>query len=100
MFGEIDESVVGYGIPDFSITSIQGGSWRTTVCRQIEAAIRRFEPRLSMVRVTLPERGDRLDRSARFRIDALLSADPAPEPVSFDTSLEPTTRRVDVSTGR
>ena len=54
----------------------------------------------SMVRVTLPDRGDNLDRSARFRIDALLSADPAPEPVSFDTSLEPTTRRVDVSTGR
>jgi len=35
-----------------------------------------------------------------FRIDALLSADPAPEPVSFDTALEPTTRRVNVSTGR
>lgn len=100
VFGEIDESVVGYGIPDFSITSIAGGNWRSIVCRQIEAAIRRFEPRLSMVRVTLPERGDRLDRSARFRIDALLSADPAPEPVSFDTSLEPTTRRVDVITGR
>ena len=53
-----------------------------------------------MVRVTLPDKGDRMDRSARFRIDALLSADPAPEPVSFDTALEPTTRRVDVSTGR
>lgn len=100
VFGEISESVVGYGIPDFSITSIQGGNWRVNVCRQIEAAIRRYEPRLSMVRVSLPQDRDGLDRSARFRIDAMLSADPAPEPVSFDTALDPATRRAKVAAGR
>ncbi len=92
----IDESVVGYGLPDFSITSLQGGNWRNNVCRQIEGTIRHFEPRLSNVRVTLAEDGDRADRSARFRIDALLQADPAPEPVSYDSTVEPTTRRVAV----
>ncbi len=30
-----------------------------------------------------------LDRTLRFRIEALLRVEPAPEPVAFDSTLEP-----------
>jgi len=35
----------------------------------------------------------------RFRIDALLRADPAPEPVIFDSTLEPVTTQFAVTGG-
>jgi type VI secretion system protein ImpF len=50
-------------------------------------AIQRFEPRLADVAVTLVE-GREFDRTLRFRIDALLKVDPAPEPVTFDSLLQ------------
>jgi type VI secretion system protein ImpF len=40
------------------------------------------------VSVTLQARDD-LEPSLRFRVDALLRIDPAPEPVAFDTVLQP-----------
>ena len=39
------------------------------------------------------------DRTLRFRIDALLRADPAPEPVIFDSTLEPATTQFAVTGG-
>ena len=38
------------------------------------------------VAVSLPE-GDALRRGVRFRIDGLLRVEPAPEPVTFDSTL-------------
>jgi type VI secretion system protein ImpF len=44
---------------------------------------------------------DPLDRTLRFRINAMLRAEPAPEPVVFDSALQPTTGNVEVKgTGR
>jgi type VI secretion system protein ImpF len=57
----------------------------------IEDIIRRSEPRLLRVAVELLSNPDSGDRTLRFRIDALMKADPAPEPVVFDSTLEPTT---------
>ena len=37
-----------------------------------------------------------LDRTLRFRIDGLLRAEPAPEPVVFDSALQPATGNVEV----
>ena len=36
------------------------------------------------------------DRTVRFRIDAILHADPAPEVIIFDSVLEPVSRTVKV----
>jgi type VI secretion system protein ImpF len=46
--------------------------------------------------VANPEPGD---RTLRFRIDALLRADPSPEPVVFDSTLEPATHTFAVQGG-
>ena len=64
---------------------------RERLRRIVEQVIRTFEPRFKKVKVTLLENADAADRALRFRIDALLYAEPAPEPVVFDSQFEPTT---------
>lgn len=94
---EIDASVVGYGIPDFVAVSAEGGEWRERLRRALEDAIRRHEPRFIRVSVALLAEGEGLERSIRFRIEALMRADPAPEQLSFDSRLEPAVRLLSVT---
>ena len=83
---ELRTSLVAYGLPDFTGATSDEGASQTRVRAAIEEAIRSFEPRLQDVNVSLePQR--ETERSLRFRIDALLMIDPAPEPVTFDTTL-------------
>ena len=62
---------------------------REQLRRTVEQVIRKFEPRFKSVRVNLVSNADETDRTLRLRIDALLFAEPAPEPVVFDSQLEP-----------
>ncbi|MGH7201272.1 MAG: type VI secretion system baseplate subunit TssE, partial [Planctomycetaceae bacterium] len=71
--------------------NIGSPSGREQYLRIIERTITLFEPRLLNVRVSLLENAEELDRTLRFRIDALLRCDPAPEPVVFDSQLETAT---------
>jgi len=90
-YGEAAKSLLTYGLADFSGAGPSGAKERAELCRKIEGVIRRNEPRLLSVKVDLITDGDPTDRTLRFRIDALMRADPAPEPVVFDTVMEPTT---------
>ena len=50
--------------------------------------IRRFEPRLQL-RVTIADsRRTELEATLRLRIEAMLRAEPAPEPIAFDTLVD------------
>ena len=53
----------------------------------LETALRNFEPRFLDLRVTL-DPIDTTDKSLRFRIEANLNVEPAPEPIVFDTVLQ------------
>ena len=64
---------------------------------EIEACILRFEPRFASVNVVLLPGEDSLSASLRLRIEALLHADPAPEPISFDTLVDANTTDVIVT---
>ena len=88
-FDELDTSVVNYGIPDFSGSNMASAASREQLRHVVEQVIRKFEPRFRSVRVNLLENADQIDRTIRFRIDAMLYAEPAPEPVVFDSQLEP-----------
>lgn len=90
-YTEAAKSILTYGLADFSGAGPSGTKERQEICRKIEMVIRRNEPRLLAVKVDLVTDADPLDRTLRFRIDALMRADPAPEPVVFDTVMEPTT---------
>jgi len=93
---ELERSLVNYGIPDITGMDLAAGRSRQGFARLLEGVIRRFEPRFKSVRVQMFENADPLDRTLRFRIDALLRAEPAPEPVVFDSSLEPATGNVEI----
>jgi type VI secretion system protein ImpF len=86
---ELDESLVNYGIPDFSGVNFGSAESREQLRAIVENAIRKYEPRFKRVTVTLLGNADSTDRRLRLRIDALLYAEPAPEPVVFDSQLEP-----------
>ena len=91
-YGELKTSPVAFGIPDFTSGAFNDKGQRDRVCAEIEDTIRRFEPRFVTVRVSLTdENSDQLDPTLHLRIDALLHAEPAPEPVAFDTVVDPTT---------
>lgn len=84
---EVQSSLVAYGIPDTSTFSGRNLADRAKLRRAVERALETFEPRLEGVVVTVDaELGPNL--SLKFRIDARLKVDPAPEPVSFDTLLQ------------
>jgi type VI secretion system protein ImpF len=93
---ELEESLVNYGMPDFTEVNMGSGEGRQRLRQILEEVIRRCEPRFKTVSVQLLESEDPLDRTLRFRVDALLYAVPAPEPVAFDTTLETATGTVEV----
>lgn len=84
---ELIGSAFNYGLPDVSSMSADSTETRGSLVRQIEAAIRQFEPRLTEIRVTLAESLDS-ERRIHFTIEGLLKMEPEPERVVFDTILE------------
>jgi type VI secretion system protein ImpF len=96
---ELAASPVGYGIPDFTAGAMNEPGRRDAFRAEVEATIRRFEPRLMSVRVSLIDGANKLEATLRLRIDGLLHADPAPEPVAFDTTVDSTTADVFIATG-
>jgi type VI secretion system protein ImpF len=83
----VRRSLVGYGLPDLASLQAFTPQQRAEIGRLLEATIAHFEPRLRDVRATAVHPGDTRERTIRFRIDARLSVEPAPE-VAFDTILE------------
>ena len=57
----------------------------------LEQAIRRFEPRIGGVRVTMLDRDGADDRTLRFRIEAEMPGDPSPHLVAFESFLDSST---------
>jgi type VI secretion system protein ImpF len=81
---ETNKSVAIYGLPDFTGASAKGSTEQKRLVKQIETALKIFEPRFLDLKVTI-EPIDNLERVLKFRIDARLDVEPAPEPISFDT---------------
>ena len=98
-YTELKSSLLTYGLADFSGSGPGGGKERDAFCRSIEAVIRQHEPRFLTVAVELASGADPTDRTLRFRIDAVLRADPVPEPVVFDSTMEPSTGTFAVASG-
>lgn len=85
---ELPASPAGYGIPDFAAGVFNNQGERDRLRQEIEATIKRFEPRFLSVRVHLIDEDQRLDGSLRLRIESVLHAEPAPEQITFDTIVD------------
>jgi len=96
---QLATSPLGYGIPDFASGAFNEARRQEELRSEIEETIRRFEPRFLSVRVHLVDTQERLETTLRLRIEAMLHAEPAPEAVTFDTLVDPTTDEVVVRPG-
>jgi type VI secretion system protein ImpF len=86
-FQDVRDSLVAYGLPDLTSIEAISPDQRAAIGLSIRKAIERFEPRLKRVKVTLLKQESEVTLSLKFRIDARLNVDPAPD-VAFDTILE------------
>jgi type VI secretion system protein ImpF len=89
-FPEAKDSILTYGVPDFSTYSWRNASDANAISRILEETIRRFEPRLlpRSIRVEVLPHADVDDFTLGFRINAVLDVDPIHEAVSFDTAID------------
>jgi len=98
-YPELLASSFAFGLPDYTAGAMNELAAREVLRREIERCIKLFEPRLVNVAVSLVPRKDELDTTLQLRIEALLQADPAPEPISFDTIVNAATAEIEVSGG-
>lgn len=95
-FEETNNSVLAFGIEDFTSMSLASPSERERLRRSVERSIRFFETRLARVQVTL-EDWDPRQVGLQFHIEAVLRVEPEPEPVTFDAILAKDARYFQVS---
>jgi len=88
--------LLNYGLPDLASVNIIDIEKRNEFAKKLEQTLNYFEPRFKSVKVSFMENFDKSDRTLRFRIDAVIYADPLPEIVVFDSILESATRMVSV----
>ena len=93
---EARRSVLGFGLPDLTSLEAISADQRAEIGHLLEQTIAHYEPRLKDIRATLLDPEEMVQRRLRFRVEARLNADPAPE-VAFDTILELTTGRSSIS---
>jgi type VI secretion system protein ImpF len=93
-YAELALSPVGYGIADFSSGAFNDPRRREWLRQEVEQAIRRFEPRLVRLRVMLMDPKDELEATLHLRIEGLLRAEPAPDPIAFDTLVDAATAEI------
>jgi len=94
-FAEAGQSVMTYGLPDFSALNVGNPVDQNQLRQLIESAIRTFEPRLIGVTAVI-QPASQTERSLCLRVDARLVMDPAPEPVSFDVIMPMQTLKCEV----
>ncbi len=93
---ELNVSLVNYGLPDFTGSNLGSADAQEEFRKILQRVIQNYEPRFKRVQVKLVKNPEPLDRTLRFRIEALLHADPAPEPVVFDSAMKPLTTNFEV----
>ena len=93
---ELDDSLVNYGIPDFTASDLDATRDPDILLRAIEQCINRFEPRLKNVRLHPLETAESANRTFRFRIDGVLCVEPFEDAVRYDSSLETATGTVHI----
>jgi type VI secretion system protein ImpF len=84
---EVNDSLYVLGLADVMSFGLSDAREQVRLLGHLEETIRRFEPRLANVRITQQE-DISVTRGLRFRIEAALLIDPAPERISFDTVLQ------------
>jgi type VI secretion system protein ImpF len=96
-YAEAANSLLTFGIPDFTGYNLLKTPDQNLLCRSIERAIRQFEPRFERVEVSIEESGSRRP-IVRLEITAVLRT-AAGQTAVFNTTVHRDSRRIGVSGG-
>ena len=97
-FEEATNSLLTFGIADFTSFNLKNEVDQERVRRSIERSIRQFDSRLGRVTVSMDDVNE-LRPVLRFKVSAVLQTDPGSESVQFDAVLSRESRRIAVSRG-
>jgi len=97
-YKETSNSLLTFGIADFTSFNLKNAIEQERVRLSIERAVRQFEPRLAHVTVSMDE-PDPVRPVLRFHIEAVLRTDSYGEAVLFDVRLSRDSRGIAVSGG-
>ncbi|MEO3389468.1 type VI secretion system baseplate subunit TssE [Mesorhizobium sp. CAU 1741] len=86
---ELGKSMLSFGMPDLQTQQLATPAQQENFRRQLEQLIRRYEPRFNDVSVELVVGDGELDRTLRFRVNAVLITDSITEAISYDTLIDP-----------
>ena len=98
-FPECNRSIISYGLNDFAGLSLASIDDRASICRSLERAIQRHEPRLRNVRASLDISQGSINK-LNFAISAMLVVHESKEPVNFDAVLQPSNLQYSISSTR
>lgn len=98
-YPEASKSIAAYGLNDFSGLSLASTDDRAYICRSLEQAILKHEPRLKNVQAEI-EVDETAINKLNFFISAMLIVDPIVEPVSFDAVLKTTSLQYSIRKAR
>jgi type VI secretion system protein ImpF len=93
---ETQESVINYGLPDLASINLANERTADEFGKKLERIIKYYEPRFKSVRVETFSSNE-ADGLLRFRVNAVLYADPAPEIVIYDSQLDSTSKSFNVN---
>lgn len=93
---EVDKSIFNYGLPDLATVNIVDVTRRKQFIKQLENTLKTYEPRFKSVKASFIENSENTDRTLRFRLDTVIYADPVPEVVVYDSTLDSVTRSVSI----
>lgn len=97
-FTEIQQSPLAFGLPDFASATVGYTHERERLRKAVELCIKRFEPRIRGVKVTLRQPENEFDRTLKMTIEGLLWVEPNPLPITFDTLITPSSGQCKVQT--
>lgn len=86
---ELHTSLLSFGLQELQTQQLATSTQQEQFRLRMEALIRRFEPRFHSVSVELLTQPDKLDRTVRFRVHAVLQTDSTSELVVYDTLVDP-----------
>ncbi|GMQ45997.1 type VI secretion system baseplate subunit TssE [Vibrio sp. 10N] len=96
-YHQLDQSLLSFGLPDFSSMPLSSQDGRERLCATIEETIAKFEPRLTEVSVEAVDDEASLERVLKIKIHALCVGEYEAEPIVFDSQVEPVCLGISVS---
>lgn len=87
-YNELKNSVINYGINDFTLNFFGEKANHPKLCQMIKEAISRFEPRIHHVHVIPIESDTPLDRVLKLRIECEIDLKPTSIPAVFESRVD------------